>query len=206
MSNRRIEMIIGIYAILKAGGAYVPIDPNYPTERINYILEDSAAKVLLTDQPLSSEIVYNNNVIDITQTQTFEGLSAENLEHNTDVSNLMYVIYTSGTTGKPKGVLVPGESVMNRLNWLIDKYDITDEDKVFFKTPFTFDVSVWEVFGFGMIGAQAVLLPSGEEGNPEKLYLLLHRHNLPWFTLYHQCLVCLLIILKHRIKLRRFQV
>ncbi|GEQ06487.1 non-ribosomal peptide synthetase [Staphylococcus gallinarum] len=169
MSNRRIEMIIGIYAILKAGGAYVPIDPNYPTERINYILEDSAAKVLLTDQPLSSEIVYNNNVIDITQTQTFEALSAENLEHNTDVSNLMYVIYTSGTTGKPKGVLVPGESVMNRLNWLIDKYDITDEDKVFFKTPFTFDVSVWEVFGFGMIGAQAVLLPSGEEGNPEKI-------------------------------------
>ncbi len=81
----------------------------------------------------------------------------------------MYVIYTSGTTGRPKGVLVAGESVMNRLNWVYDKYHIDSDDIICFKTPFTFDVSVWEIFGFAMVGAQAVLLPSGEEGNPEQI-------------------------------------
>ncbi|PTJ83802.1 hypothetical protein BU055_06945 [Staphylococcus succinus] len=169
MANRSLEMLVGIYGIIKAGGAYVPIDPNYPADRINYILEDSQPTVLLTDNALQEEIVYDKKVIDISDNETIASLPSDNLEHITDVSNLMYVIYTSGTTGKPKGVLVSGESLMNRLNWLIDKYDIGNEDIVFFKTPFTFDVSVWEVFGFGMIGAQAVLLPSGEEGNPEKI-------------------------------------
>ncbi|MEB7831147.1 non-ribosomal peptide synthetase [Staphylococcus xylosus] len=169
MANRSLEMLVAIYGIIKAGGAYVPIDPNYPADRINYILEDSKATVLLTDNELKETISYDQKVIDISDNETFASLPTANLEHITDVNNLMYVIYTSGTTGKPKGVLVSGESLMNRLNWLIDKYDIGNEDIVFFKTPFTFDVSVWEVFGFGMIGAQAVLLPSGEEGNPEKI-------------------------------------
>lgn len=169
MANRSLEMLVAIYGIIKAGGAYVPIDPNYPADRINYILEDSQATVLLTDNELKETISYDQKVIDISDNETFASLPTDNLEHITDVNNLMYVIYTSGTTGKPKGVLVSGESLMNRLNWLIDKYDIGNEDIVFFKTPFTFDVSVWEVFGFGMIGAQAVLLPSGEEGNPEKI-------------------------------------
>ncbi|MEB6044601.1 non-ribosomal peptide synthase/polyketide synthase [Staphylococcus pseudoxylosus] len=169
MANRSLEMLVAIYGIIKAGGAYVPIDPNYPADRINYILEDSQATVLLTDNALQETISYDHKVIDISDNETLASLPTDNLEHITDVNNLMYVIYTSGTTGKPKGVLVSGESLMNRLNWLIDKYGIGNEDIVFFKTPFTFDVSVWEVFGFGMIGAQAVLLPSGEEGNPEKI-------------------------------------
>ncbi|MBF0813751.1 non-ribosomal peptide synthase/polyketide synthase [Staphylococcus saprophyticus] len=169
MANRSLEMLVAIYGIIKAGGAYVPIDPNYPADRINYILEDSQATVLLTDNELQETISYDHKVIDISNNETLASLPTANLEHITDVNNLMYVIYTSGTTGKPKGVLVSGESLMNRLNWLIDKYGIGNEDIVFFKTPFTFDVSVWEVFGFGMIGAQAVLLPSGEEGNPEKI-------------------------------------
>ncbi|MDG5479574.1 amino acid adenylation domain-containing protein [Staphylococcus xylosus] len=173
MTNRRLEMIIGIYGILKAGGAYVPVDPNYPKDRINYILEDSQATVLLTDRTPDSDIVYDNKVIDITKNQVLKTLPTTNLEHITDVSNLMYVIYTSGTTGRPKGVLVAGESVMNRLNWVYDKYHIDSDDIICFKTPFTFDVSVWEIFGFAMVGAQAVLLPSGEEGNPEQITSLI---------------------------------
>src|SRR5699024_7475685 len=81
-----------------------------------------------------------------------------------------------GKTGKPKGVRVPYKGVMNRLNWMIDKYHFSAHDTVLFKTPFTFDVSVWEIFGWAMVGGQAVLLPSGEESNPEKITALLEHH------------------------------
>ncbi|MDG0842076.1 amino acid adenylation domain-containing protein [Staphylococcus equorum] len=173
MTNRHLEMIIGIYGILKAGGAYVPIDPNYPSDRINYILNDSKPIVLLTDQPIDHSIVYNGVIIDVTDQAMFEELPTDNLLNVTDVSDLMYVIYTSGTTGKPKGVMVSNEGVMNRLNWMINQYNIGEKDVILFKTPFTFDVSVWEIFGFSLVGAQLTLLPSGEEGNPEKINSLL---------------------------------
>ncbi|WP_057511660.1 non-ribosomal peptide synthetase [Staphylococcus sp. NAM3COL9] len=178
MADRSLEMMIGIYGILKAGGAYVPIDPNNPSDRINYILEDSQLTLLLTDRKLNRTINYDNKVIDLAHKSSLTDLSTDNLKHITGLSNLMYIIYTSGTTGNPKGVIVSYEGVMNRLNWMIDKYDFNKEETILFKTPFTFDVSVWEIFGFAMVGAQAVLLPSGEEGNPDKITSLIQKHEI----------------------------
>ncbi|MDG0822552.1 amino acid adenylation domain-containing protein [Staphylococcus equorum] len=171
--DRQLETIISIYGILKAGGAYVPIDPNYPIDRINYILEDSQPKVLLTDRVLDESIKYENKVIDLTKETKSETFPTSNLKQISDKSNLMYVIYTSDTTGKPKGVMAHSEGVMNRLNWVINKYNVDGDDTILFKTPYTFDVSVWEIFGWAMAGSQIVLLPSGEEGNPEKITALL---------------------------------
>ncbi|OEL08346.1 non-ribosomal peptide synthetase [Staphylococcus equorum] len=175
--DRQLETIIGIYGILKAGGAYVPIDLKYPIDRINYILEDSQPKVLLTDRELDDSINYGNKVIDLTEATRLEAFPTSNLKQISDESNLMYVIYTSGTTGKPKGVMAHSEGVMNRLNWVINKYNVDDEDTILFKTPYTFDVSVWEIFGWAMLGSQIVLLPSGEEGNPEKITELLEGYS-----------------------------
>ncbi|OIS57824.1 non-ribosomal peptide synthetase, partial [Staphylococcus equorum] len=175
--DRQLETIIGIYGILKAGGAYVPIDPKYPIDRINYILEDSQPKVLLTDRELDEAINYGNKVIDLTETTRLEAFPTSNLKQISDESNLMYVIYTSGTTGKPKGVMAHSEGVMNRLNWVINKYNVDGEDTILFKTPYTFDVSVWKIFGWAMLGSQIVLLPSGEEGNPEKITELLEGYS-----------------------------
>lgn len=175
--DRQLETIIGIYGILKAGGSYVPIDPKYPIDRINYILEDSQPKVLLTDRELDEAINYGNKVIDLTETTRLEAFPTSNLKQISDESNLMYVIYTSGTTGKPKGVMAHSEGVMNRLNWVINKYNVDGEDTILFKTPYTFDVSVWEIFGWAMLGSQIVLLPSGEEGNPEKITELLEGYS-----------------------------
>ncbi|MGO1630456.1 MAG: amino acid adenylation domain-containing protein [Staphylococcus equorum] len=175
--DRQLETIIGIYGILKAGGAYVPIDPKYPIDRINYILEDSQPKVLLTDRELDEAINYGNKVIDLTETTRLEAFPTSNLKQISDESNLMYVIYTSGTTGKPKGVMAHSGGVMNRLNWVINKYNVDGEDTILFKTPYTFDVSVWEIFGWAMLGSQIVLLPSGEEGNPEKITELLEDYS-----------------------------
>lgn len=175
--DRQLETIIGIYGILKAGGAYVPIDPKYPIDRINYILEDSQPKVLLTDRELDEAINYGNKVIDLTEATRLEAFPTSNLKQISDESNLMYVIYTSGTTGKPKGVMAHSEGVMNRLNWVINKYNVDGEDTILFKMPYTFDVSVWEIFGWAMLGSQIVLLPSGEEGNPEKITELLEGYS-----------------------------
>ncbi|OIX95093.1 non-ribosomal peptide synthetase [Staphylococcus equorum] len=175
--DRQLETIIGIYGILKAGGAYVPIDHKYPIDRINYILEDSQPKVLLTNRELDEAINYGNKVIDLTEATRLEAFPTSNLKQISDESNLMYVIYTSGTTGKPKGVMAHSEGVMNRLNWVINKYNVDGEDTILFKTPYTFDVSVWEIFGWAMLGSQIVLLPSGEEGNPEKITELLEGYS-----------------------------
>ncbi|WP_336821981.1 AMP-binding protein, partial [Staphylococcus capitis] len=100
-----------------------------------------------------------------------------NLEHVTDVNDLIYVIYTSGTTGKPKGVMVPYKGVMNRLNWMVNDYDLDGTDIILFKTPYTFDVSVWEIFGWTVFGGQVILLPSGQEGNPDKIVDLIDNHQ-----------------------------
>jgi amino acid adenylation domain-containing protein/thioester reductase-like protein len=167
MTNRHLEMIIGIYGILKAGGAYVPIDPNYPSERINYILTDSNAYTLLTDSVLDTSIEFNQTVINLKEDINTSIQPTDNLSYTTNMSDLMCIIYTSGTTGKPKGVKIPYKSVMNNLNRRINRFDISSNDNILFKMPFTFDPSIWELFGWAIVGAQATLLPSGEEGNPE---------------------------------------
>ena len=153
---------------------------------MNYILGDSQPDVLLTDHNLDASIDYDQQVINLTDSAVYENQAKTNLPHATDVTDLMYVIYTSGTTGKPKGVMVPYKGVMNRLNWMIDKYHFSAHDTVLFKTPFTFDVSVWEIFGWAMVGGQAVLLPSGEESNPEKIASLLEHHLI---TMVHLSLI-----------------
>ncbi|WP_256093071.1 AMP-binding protein, partial [Staphylococcus equorum] len=137
------------------------------------MLEDSQPKVLLTDRVLDESIKYENKVIDLTKETKSKTFPTSNLKQISDKSNLMYVIYTSGTTGKPKGVMAHSEGVMNRLNWVINKYNVDSDDTILFKTPYTFDVSVWEIFGWAMAGSQIVLLPSGEEGNPENITALL---------------------------------
>ncbi|SUM31293.1 surfactin synthetase [Staphylococcus gallinarum] len=178
MSQRRLEMMIGIYGILKAGGAYVPLDPNHPHERTNFILEDSNPRVLLTDENISYGIKYEKEIIKLTNNSFLDSLPTDNLAHVTDETNLMYIIYTSGTTGKPKGVMVPYSSVMNRLNWMVDYFELGSTDKILFKTPFTFDVSIWEVFGWAVMGGEIIMLRSGEESNPEKIASVIDAYNI----------------------------
>ena len=132
-------------------------------------MEDSQPKALLTDRTLNSEIIYSKKIIDLTDEEIFKQWSSENLKVVNKLEDLIYIIYTSGTTGKPKGVKVPYNGVMNRLNWMTINYQLTNEDTVLFKTPFTFDVSVWEIFGWIMFNGRIVLLPSGYESNPTKI-------------------------------------
>ncbi|KAF6565500.1 amino acid adenylation domain-containing protein, partial [Paenibacillus sp. EKM206P] len=168
--RRSLEMIVGIYAILKAGGAYVPIDPEYPADRIRFMLEDSGAKLVLTQSHLAEQasLSFNGQVLVLDRENIYHK-DGSNLEPLAGPHHVAYVIYTSGSTGKPKGVMVEHHSVLNRILWMHDRYGLSAEDTILQKTAFTFDVSVWELFWWSMVGSKVSLLSVGGEKNPEEI-------------------------------------
>ncbi len=168
MAERSLEMLVGILGILKAGGAYLPISPEYPDERIKFMLEDSNASVLLTQKRFLERGVSERQVIDLEDERNYRG-DGKNLSLIGNSSDLAYIIYTSGSTGKPKGVMIEHYSVINRLNWMQKKYPIGAQDVILQKTPFTFDVSVWELFWWFFIGAKVCFLVPGGEKEPHTM-------------------------------------
>jgi tyrocidine synthetase-3 len=176
MLERSAEMIIGIYGILKAGGAYLPIDPEYPQERINYMLKDSGVKILVTVTSLSEKFEKLLIVNEISSSVNNYQLTINNLQLKGNY--LAYIIYTSGSTGKPKGVMIRHHSVINRLNWMQRAYPLGKEDVILQKTPIVFDVSVWELFWWSFYGASLCLLTPGGEKNPEEIIEALTKNKI----------------------------
>nr|WP_267497724.1 non-ribosomal peptide synthase/polyketide synthase [Paenibacillus farraposensis] len=166
MAERSLDMMVGIFAILKAGGAYVPIDPDYPEERIRYMLEDSGAKLLLLQGHLQDRISFAGRTLKLDEAQAYVE-DGSNLAPIAGPRDMAYVIYTSGSTGKPKGVMVEHGSVINRLTWMQRVYPFDAGETILQKTAITFDVSVWELFGWSSVGASLCLLPVGGEKDPE---------------------------------------
>jgi amino acid adenylation domain-containing protein len=176
MVERSYEMIVGIMGILKAGGAYMPIDPDYPSERIKYMLDDSCVRLLLSSHSIENNIEFAGEVIKLDIRKLGTG-KVSNLSEHARADNLAYVIYTSGSTGKPKGVMIEHKSVINRLNWMQKKYPISNGDVILQKTPFTFDVSVWELFWWFFNGATLCFLESGTEKEPLKIINAIETHK-----------------------------
>ncbi|MGQ3482117.1 amino acid adenylation domain-containing protein, partial [Paenibacillus sp. TY11] len=168
--QRSLEMIVGIYAILKAGGAYVPIDPEYPADRIRFMLEDSGARLVLTQSHLAEQasLSFDGKMLILDGKDIYHE-NGSNLEPLAGPRHVAYVIYTSGSTGKPKGVMVEHHSVINRVLWMHDRYGLSEEDTILQKTAFTFDVSVWELFWWSIVGLKVSLLSVGGEKNPEDI-------------------------------------
>ncbi|WP_371575406.1 amino acid adenylation domain-containing protein [Streptomyces sp. NBC_01314] len=164
---RSKDMLVAIYAILKAGGAYLPVDPTLPRNRVDYILDHSGtALVVTTDE--TREVVADRGTVEVTAAYD-DTLDPRDLEPLSGPDDLAYVIYTSGSTGRPKGVMVEHRAIVNRLWWMQRAYPLGGDDVVLHKTPFTFDVSVWEIFWWSLAGASVVTLPGGEEKNPERI-------------------------------------
>ncbi len=167
MLERSLEMSIGILAILKAGGAYLPISPDYPKDRIKYMLEDSQVGVLLTQKRFMDKFEFKC-MINLEDESIYKGVNT-NLEYISTPRHLAYVIYTSGSTGKPKGVMIEHSSAINRINWMQKKYPLNSTDVILQKTTFTFDVSVWELFWWFFAGARVCFLIPGGEKDPEAI-------------------------------------
>ncbi|WP_141687596.1 non-ribosomal peptide synthetase, partial [Pseudomonas sp. 25 E 4] len=166
--ERGLDMVVGLFAILKAGGGYVPLDPAYPQERIAYMLHDSAPVVVLA-QSATRALLGDVPVIDLDH-GTWQHQPATNPEVPAlTARHQAYVIYTSGSTGQPKGVINEHAGVVNRLLWMQDAYGLNADDTVLQKTPFSFDVSVWEFFWPLFTGARLVMARPG--GHKEPAYL-----------------------------------
>lgn len=165
IAKRSVEMIVGIYGILKAGGGYVPIDTKFPKERIDYIIKDCNAKVVLK---YAVDTITNLPEIDLGDTDLYTK-TVGNLEKVSTLDNYVYCIYTSGTTGKPKGVININRGMINLLLYMKNEYILCEEDVVLQKTSYTFDASVWEITWWAITGARVSLLPPSGEQEPNEI-------------------------------------
>jgi amino acid adenylation domain-containing protein len=166
-----VELVVFLLGILKAGGAYVPLDPGYPADRLQYMAQDAQAPVVIV-QNRQLELFADLGVRLICgedQQAEIERESVADVGVGLEDENLAYVIYTSGSTGKPKGAMNTHRGLQNRLQWMQEKYQLTSDDRVLQKTPFSFDVSVWEFFWPLMAGARLVMAEPGMHQDPEYL-------------------------------------
>ncbi len=187
MVERSMEMMVAIFAILKAGAAYLPMLPGYPDHRKEFLLKDSNAAALLTQNRFmdSLETVLETcggelSVLDLDNEEIYgENLDggADDAEIGCTPGDIAYVIYTSGSTGVPKGVMVEHRPVINRLDWMQRFYPISAEDVLLQKTTFVFDVSVWELFWWSFQGASLCLLEPEGEKSPAVMMEAIETHK-----------------------------
>ena len=180
--NRSLEMVVGILGILKSGGAYVPLDPMYPQERLTFMLEDTQASVVLTQQSLAANLPPNSAEIlcldapDVQLTPS-DATANENPVSGVKPENLAYVIYTSGSTGKPKGVLVTHANVVRLFNATESWFHFGPEDVWTLFHSHAFDFSVWEIWGALFYGGRLVIVPYEVSRSPKEFYRLLVRER-----------------------------
>jgi amino acid adenylation domain-containing protein/FkbM family methyltransferase len=173
-AERSFEMVVGLLAILRAGGAYVPLDPEYPRERLAFMAEDSAVPVLLTQERLVADLPPHRARVVVLdagpEAAGREPAEGGELASGARPDNLAYAIYTSGSTGRPKGAMNSHRAIVNRLLWMQRAYGLGPGDRVLQKTPFSFDVSVWEFFWPLLTGACLVMARPG--GHRDGAYLV----------------------------------
>jgi amino acid adenylation domain-containing protein len=184
-AERSLEMVVALLGVIKAGGAYVPLDPSYPPDRLGYMLEDSAPAALLIQSHLAGAFAnekYAGQIVDLTgATPPWRAQPETNpnaADSGVHSGSLAYVIYTSGSTGKPKGVMIEHRSLVNRLVWMQKAYGLTSGDSVLQKTPFSFDVSVWEFFWPLITGARLVMARPEGHKDPNYLVDAINQHNI----------------------------
>ncbi|MED1801253.1 amino acid adenylation domain-containing protein [Brevibacillus porteri] len=180
LSERSPDMMIGILAILKAGGAYMPMDTVAPKDRLSYILRDSDTKVVVMQEKFKTAIDFNGPVLLLEENRPDQDVECENLESVAHSKNLAYVIYTSGSTGAPKGVMIEHCSVVNRMNWMVHRYPMNEDDTILQKTPYCFDVSVTELVLWFFTGSKLCFLAPHAEKDPELIVKTVAQHQITY--------------------------
>ena len=169
--DRSLELPVALLGVLKAGGAYAPIDPSYPKDRVDYMLDDARAPVLLTQERLHAGLVHaSGRVVAVDTDPDLAASSASRPTAGTQPENLAYVIYTSGSTGRPKGVMIPHRAIVNHMRWMYRAFPLGAEHAVLQKTPISFDASVWE-FWLPLMGGGRLVMAK-PEGHRDSAYLI----------------------------------
>ncbi|WP_423392277.1 amino acid adenylation domain-containing protein [Burkholderia sp. LMG 21824] len=186
--ERSFDMVMALVGVLKAGAAYLPVDPDYPAERIAYLLRDARPAVAITQAHLREQVEAALGDGAGTQLLTVADLLADETADETESdaagataaihdAQLAYLIYTSGSTGKPKGAGNTHGALANRIAWMQHAYRLTRDDVVLHKTPFGFDVSVWEFVWPLAIGAKLAIAAPGDHRDPARLAAAIHAHG-----------------------------
>lgn len=183
MMDRSMEMVVGIFGILKHGCSYVPTDPSYPDGRIKSLYSDAQVNYIVTTAALKDRVESLGFIAIVVSKESPLVDSVESiLKSYTHVDVLAddtaYVLFTSGSTGTPKGVEIAHHSVVNLVQYIQDRYPITGTDKVLFKSPYTFDGSVWELFGWLLPNATLFIAPPGAEKDPGELIRIIEKYNI----------------------------
>lgn len=174
--ERSFAMMTGLLGILKAGAAYLPISPDNPPDRVDFLLKDADIRVLLTQGQARSRPTFSGAILDLEDPALYSG-STTRPPMLARPRDLAYVIYTSGSTGTPKGVMIEHRSIVNRLHWMQRMYPIGVDDVILQKTPYSFDVSVWELFWWALQGARLCMLKPGGERNPLAIVEAARKHG-----------------------------
>lgn len=178
-AKRSAAMPVALLAVLKAGAAYMPLDPDYPQQRLALMIEDAACPVILTGPGLEPELSRwlarcGTPLLDINEYYP----PAEAVIPDAAAEDMAYVIFTSGSTGRPKGAMLEHRGIVNRLLWMQQQYPIGPGDKVLQKTPFSFDVSVWEFFWPMLTGATLVMAQPDGHKNPAYIAEVIEKHGI----------------------------
>ncbi|MER2494068.1 amino acid adenylation domain-containing protein [Catenovulum sediminis] len=183
-AERGSDLIIALYAILKAGAAYVPLDPTYPPARLKYILADAKPKLVLTQSAICQALAdfpqLTGKTVLLDEDPQFIHYSTDNLTEQgicPAPESKAYVIYTSGSTGQPKGVICSHRAIASRIFWMQKTYTLTAADVMLQKTPYSFDVSAWELLWTLMSGAKLVLAAPGGHADPHYLQSMIAEHQ-----------------------------
>ncbi len=174
LCERSVEMVVAILACFKAGAAYLPIDPQWPVERQLLVIADAKSSMVICHQAMLEGISVPCLQLEYRQDgqalQYWQTLSAAPLQlDDCTADSLAYVIYTSGSTGQPKGVMIEHRALVNRIQWMQRAFDVGANDRILQKTPYTFDVSVWEFVLPLVAGAQLYMARPGGHLSPDYL-------------------------------------
>ena len=178
--DRSLEMIVALLAVLKAGAAYVPLDPAFPKDRIEFMIEDAGLKIIVTHSRLKSLVADRAQTVCVdTQRDEIAAETGTPVESSAAASSLAYVIYTSGSTGRPKGVQLEHRSVVNFLTSMHREPGLAAGDRVLSVTTLSFDIAGLEIFGPLTIGGTVVVAdPRGGEPVLEPLHGLTQERGL----------------------------